>query len=461
MDAEAGGEARGGQEGAAALKRSSSTASTGRTGPSYGCSRSIRLATDARGTILSVEPTVTDVLGWAPAEIVGRRVGALVHKDDLPRGLASWAKLIREPDSPHEGVRLRYRHKGGRWIWMDVVNRNRLVDPKHGDVESQLVDVSGEMAALDEVRTRERLLEQITDMAGIGVFRVGTDGRLLYTNGRLTEMTQVQGAAMLGEQLARVAETDRPRLRAAIQGATGGADTAVVIGSTTQSGEHRLWSLSLRPERDPEGAVTSITGCLQDVTGMGALPNAERARATTDPLTGCLTREATLAALDGLVARHRASRTKEEKAWPLRRGKASRGTAVLVIDIDGLEQLNERHGRAAGDELLTLVALRIVDSVRASDVVGRVGGDEFAVLCSGVPGPTTALTIGRSTLEQVCHPMELKSAGRVSVGARMGVAWTNRSDVPAARLLRQADEAMVASKLAGSREPVLAQTSTR
>ena len=52
----------GAQAGAAALTPTSSTAPTGRTGPGYGCSRSIRLATDARGTILSVEPTVTDVL---------------------------------------------------------------------------------------------------------------------------------------------------------------------------------------------------------------------------------------------------------------------------------------------------------------------------------------------------------------------------------------------------------------
>ena len=400
--------------------------------------------------MLSVDGAFRKILGWEPSEIVGRRIGELVHRDDLQQGLSSWAKLLKTPGATGEGLRLRYQHRDGRWVWLDVVNRNRLPE----DIESEMVDVTAEVAALDELRIRDQLLAQLTDSVPVGLFHVDTEGRLLYVNPQLAEMTSVAGAKTLGEQLTGLADTDRPRLRAAVQGATAGAETGAELGVTTPAGERRRWSVGLWPVREPNGTIGGITGCVQDVTDS---PQAPRGKDTTDPLTGCITREAALTALEGLIARHGLT--------PLtgagRRGGGGRGTAVLVIDIDGFQAINERFGRQAGDEMLTLVALRIIDSVRTSDIIGRVGADEFAVLCSGVPGPTTALTIGRSTLEQVCQPMELKGVGSIPLRASMGVSWTNRTEMPAAQLLRQADEAKTASKLAASTEPVLAQSGAR
>ncbi|MGH9103135.1 MAG: diguanylate cyclase domain-containing protein [Acidimicrobiales bacterium] len=204
-----------------------------------------------------------------------------------------------------------------------------------------------------------------------------------------------------------------------------------------------------------------------------------------------MTREATLAALEELVRRHelRAGGGRAEDgarpgpgpgagagagagagtgpssaAHPTgsarrRGGGGHRGVAVLLIQVDGLDALNEHRGAAAGDELLALMALRIVDSVRASDMVGRVGDDEFAILCGGVPGPTTALTIGRSTFEQVSQPMELRTSGTFAVRASMGVSWTDQV-APAEALLDRARAAAVSSKLDGATEPVLASAGT-
>lgn len=422
------------------------------------------IVTDARGSVRSVDPAFTAILGWAPDEILGRRIGQLVHPDDLPRGLASWSRMLERPGGTGSGLRLRYRHRDGGWVWFDVTTRNRLDEPEHQDVANEMVDVSREVTALDQLRVCEQLLDHVNDAVQVGVFYADREGRLVYVSRRLAAMTGVPAAITLGEQLAGVADTDRSRLRAAVQGAAAGSETGVELAVTDPTGSPRRWSLSLRPMRDASGAVTGITGCVQDLTTLASAPSATKAKGSTDALTGCLTHDAVLSTLGEMLQRHRPApaangtthgwRSSPDRASEA--SKASRGTAVLMIDLEGLQTINDRYGQAGGDELLTVVALRIVDAVRSSDVVGRIKGDQFAVLCGGVPGPTTALTIGKSTLEQVCQPVTLKSAGSVTVRAHMGVSWTNQPDVEPAHLVHQAAEAMDMAKGAPSAEPVLA-----
>ncbi len=59
-------------------------------------------------------------------------------------------------------------------------------------------------------------------------------------------------------------------------------------------------------------------------------------------------------------------------------------TALLFLDVDGLKQVNDRHGHQAGDLLLTSLATILSDNVRVSDMVARIGGDEFAVLLDNI-----------------------------------------------------------------------------
>lgn len=420
------------------------------------------ILTDARGAVRSVDAAFTAILGWGPEEILGRRIGQLVHPEDLPRGLSNWARMIERPGSAGTGLRLRYRHRDGGWVWFDVTTRNRLEERDHQDVANEMVDVTREVTALDQLRVCEQLLDHVNEALPVGLFYADRDGRLVYVSRRLAAMTGVPAAVTLGEQLVSVADADRPRLRTAVQGAAAGSETGVELSVTDAEGSPRRWALNLRPMRDGSGAVAGVTGCVQDVT-VPATPTATKATATTDALTGCLTQDAILSTLGDMLRRHRPApavdgtqvgwRTSDRSSEA---SKAARGTAVLMIDVDGLQTINDRFGQAAGDELLTVVALRIVDAVRSSDVVGRIDGDQFAVLCGGVPGPTTALTIGKSTLEQVCQPVHLKSAGSVTVHAHMGVSWTNQPDVDPAQLMHQAEEAMALAKGAPSAEPVLA-----
>ncbi|RTL09596.1 MAG: GGDEF domain-containing protein, partial [Acidimicrobiia bacterium] len=88
--------------------------------------------------------------------------------------------------------------------------------------------------------------------------------------------------------------------------------------------------------------------------------------ATTDHLTGLLNRR---------------SFERELRSMPVDDGLP---VLVLFADLDGLKEINDRHGHAVGDAVLAAVAARLTSAVRSVDVVGRLGGDEFVVACPGL-----------------------------------------------------------------------------
>ncbi len=114
--------------------------------------------------------------------------------------------------------------------------------------------------------------------------------------------------------------------------------------------------------------------------------------------------------------------------------------ALVFIDLDGFKAVNDRHGHAAGDELLKTVARQLTGRVRASDVVARFGGDEFAVLLWNVSESQAAAKARE--LEEAIGSVLADEAG---FGASAGVVPLTGKTTPA-EILDAADKAMYARK---------------
>ena len=145
-----------------------------------------------------------------------------------------------------------------------------------------------------------------------------------------------------------------------------------------------------------------------------------RRSALLDPLTGVLNRRGLGAAL----ARHRANRL-----------------GVFLLDLDQLKRINDRHGHATGDAVLQELARRVKESVRPSDLVARIGGDEFAVIAPGA-GPRETKTIAQRLLNKVNDDAfrirSLVIRARVSIGAAAVRGGGGEVLAPADRALLQA-----------------------
>lgn len=401
--------------------------------------RFARAGKDAGAAYRWVDPELSAMLGWAPQEIIGRRTLEFVHPDDHEVGVANWMEMLDTPGHGHR-VRLRHRHHDGTWVWLEVTNFNRLSEPEHGDVLTEIVDVSEEMSAHEALRAREQLLAQLTDSVPVGLFHADATGRLLFSNRRLHDITGQAVAGTIDEQLAAVVDEDRAALEAALRSPR--ADVEIALRAADGTVTH--YSLKVRALTDEDGTVSGLTGCLADITAMVRSRRELEAKAATDPLTGCLNREATLVGLQQVLDEP------SPHASPDRRG-----TAVIFVDLDGFKQVNDDLGHAAGDAFLVTVADRMRASIRPGDLLGRVGGDEFVVVCTEVPGPAEAFKIAR-TLGRRAFQRPGDAPGRTRSRASIGVAWTDTPGAPGAQLIQAADVAMYVSKRGGRGEPAMA-----
>lgn len=126
----------------------------------------------------------------------------------------------------------------------------------------------------------------------------------------------------------------------------------------------------------------------------------------------------------------------------------ARSLALLFIDLDHFKRVNDTLGHHAGDDLLRVVARRLRDSVRGSDVVARQSGDEFVVVLSEVQRPQDAALVAQKILDALLRPADV--AGQtVEIGCSIGIALLSASCADLAALMRAADTAMYAAKDAG------------
>ncbi len=121
------------------------------------------------------------------------------------------------------------------------------------------------------------------------------------------------------------------------------------------------------------------------------------------------------------------------------------GGAVLFCDLDRFKPVNDEFGHVFGDDVLRLVARRLLGCCREDDVVARIGGDEFAVLCTGAE-EKEAVAIAERIRTALMPPFEI-GGNEVTIGVSIGVA-VDASEVTDT-LLGQADRALAAAKLDG------------
>ncbi len=138
--------------------------------------------------------------------------------------------------------------------------------------------------------------------------------------------------------------------------------------------------------------------------------------------------------------------------------RSDRGFALLSIDLDRFKFINDTHGHDAGDKVIIAVAHRLQSRLRATDVVARFGGDEFAVLQSGVTSPRDCEVLADRLLEALRAPFDLDGQ-EVYLGASIGISICPQDSLDREILMRCADMALYNAKRAGRNRYTFFETS--
>ncbi len=128
-----------------------------------------------------------------------------------------------------------------------------------------------------------------------------------------------------------------------------------------------------------------------------------------------------------------------------RAGRTGGGVAVLYLDLDDFKAINDRWGHDGGDEVLVRVARRLARTVRPGDTVGRIGGDEFVVVCGGFDSAVDLAQMQARVEDAVRRPLVM-AGGTVLVTASVGVSVGRGAAEEPETIIRRADEAMYEAK---------------
>jgi diguanylate cyclase (GGDEF)-like protein len=204
------------------------------------------------------------------------------------------------------------------------------------------------------------------------------------------------------------------------------------FGRATPEGTRYL-SISGEPRFGSGGRYLGYRGVGRDVTEIALARERIATLAYSDPLTGLANRASLGPSLEQAVQRAR------------RRGSK---LALVFLDLDGFKEVNDLHGHGAGDALLVEVAERLRAHLRASDLVVRLGGDEFLVVLEEVQDLAPVETVARKLLGEMRRAFALPGA-EVGVTASIGISVFPDDAVDGAALMKHADTAMYAAKQAG------------
>ncbi len=127
-----------------------------------------------------------------------------------------------------------------------------------------------------------------------------------------------------------------------------------------------------------------------------------------------------------------------------RNRRYGRPLALIYVDLDDFRKVNDAHGHATGDAVLRLVADAMRAAVRAADLVGRLGGDEFGVLM-----PETDAAVAHSAASRLVAGIRTVFRGTPSVTASIGVVAVAGTEAGTDELIRKADQAMNEAKRGG------------
>jgi diguanylate cyclase (GGDEF)-like protein/PAS domain S-box-containing protein len=399
--------------------------------------RDLTITAGFDGYFKSVNPALEHILGWSREEFLTRPFIDMVHPDDR-------AATLREVGGLADGnltfsLVNRFQAKDGSYRWLDW---NAMVPPDEPLMYASARDISERTHMEIALREAEQRFRTAFDRAPIGVCLLSLDprdpGRLQQVNPALAEILGSSVEELGGTPLSSLTHPDdRDDVYVRLSELTGGGSGPVAFEKRLMHRNgHPVWVLiSATPLTDDDGEHRLAVAHVMDISDRKQAETKLQHLADHDALTGLFNRR----------------RFTEELERTLRHAKRFEETgAVLFLDLDGFKFVNDTLGHAAGDDLITGVAGLLSHAVRESDILARVGGDEFAVLLPRCDETSAVLVAEKLLAALRRNGLTSRDGRRAHVSSSIGIAlFRGDEELSADELVVEADIAMYDAKRTG------------
>lgn len=318
---------------------------------------------------------------------------------------------------------------------------NSPADPGEAmaDLRRRLAELEGaaaaDRAALAALRASEAKYRLLLDESSDPIFSFAPDGHYLYVNQAFATGVGLTSEDIIGRTIWDVFPQDEADKRfAVVQWVFAHGESRVIEVRVPRPGGDHYYITTVKPILDAAGRTANVICISKNITERKHMEERLAHLAQYDMLTDLPNRLLFNDRLQQAIALARRDRTR---------------LALMSLDFDMFKPVNDRYGHQVGDLLLQEAARRMQDCMRASDTVGRIGGDEFVVLLPAVDDRQDALVVAEKLRDALERSFALPGYPPLQISASIGIALFPDHGGDAIELLKNADDAMYRAKAEG------------
>jgi diguanylate cyclase (GGDEF)-like protein/PAS domain S-box-containing protein len=404
---------------------------------------------DGDGRFLTSSAASRDVLGYAPADLVGRHLSDLVHPEDARALETAFEGVPGEPRLGAVTALCRLRHADGHWTWLEVTVRPAL-GMYDGALVVSLRGAAELVAARQAAEWAEETLRQVFDHAPSAMAMVGLDNRFERVNLAFCSLLDTTPDQLIGRSLGGFTGAADPAADRFAVGelAAGRVEQITGLQSFPRAGRAPVHATTRRSiARSANGRQHIVLHVLGVRDQLPLVPEQTRTQpARTQPAQATHTRVEREArhvpeGVTGLT-----SRPLLLDRLTVAAARPERETHYLVmffVDVEGTAKILDRHGRRALETVLTTAGNRLRATCRSEDTVARFGDRGFVVLTPTVAASSDVVTIRRRLARAIGEGAIVADGRKFKVSASVGASFVGPREVyDPASLLERADAAM-------------------